>query len=78
MPHLNTTAGRAVKGRGAVDVPKNRRSMLPERPGLVNTLMVRRRVSGVSNHEAPMVASPFETRLTPLLRVGEIAGRRGP
>jgi hypothetical protein len=31
--------------------------------------MVRRRASAVSNHEAGLVVSSFETRLTPLLRV---------
>jgi hypothetical protein len=31
--------------------------------------MVRRRVSAVSNHEAPMMASSFETPLARLLRM---------
>jgi len=31
--------------------------------------MVRRRERAVSNHEARMVASSFETRLAPLLRM---------
>src|SRR5262249_14541817 len=30
MPHVNTSAGRPVKGGGPVDVPKNRRSMVAQ------------------------------------------------
>jgi hypothetical protein len=35
----------------------------------IKTLMVRSASSRVSNHEARLVASSFETRLTPLLRM---------
>jgi hypothetical protein len=58
---VNTTAPGAVKGAGEVDVLKKRRSMRPKPLGLSKPLMVRRRASAVSNHEAT-VASSFETR----------------
>jgi hypothetical protein len=35
----------------------------------ISSLMVRRRASAVSNHEARLSASSFETRLSPLLRM---------
>jgi hypothetical protein len=38
--------------------------------------MARRRLGAVSNHEARLVASSFETRLAPLLRM-RIALNRG-
>jgi hypothetical protein len=40
--------------------------------------MVRSRESGVSNHEGLSVASSFETRLTPLLRMRVESGISNP
>jgi len=55
MALVNTTAMGAVKGARVVDVLKKRRSIpFQGRPGESQSLMVRRRVSAVSNHEAPV------------------------
>jgi hypothetical protein len=70
MALVNTTAMGAVKGARVVDVLKKRRSIpFQGRPGESQSLMVRRRVSAVSNHEAPDRLHPSRRLLRKLLRM---------